>query len=495
MKKIITILMIIVLLTPTTIWANPPAFSGGVNNEYQYEEIVFLTGEPIKFVGTIDKSESEKDNEKTISYKLKLTPEDKSIDAKLDRKITLVTEYTKRDDKGQTVGQTTIDKYSETLKLGKDKYELEDYQLSKSEIIDNRPASDFYSGNLKGRKYYQINKDEGELIIEISGSDVGYKNFWGTTDTQILQYDIVSKKQVEEDDDFEKSSWHGTVEVQTSDSQTKALRYSNNEANLSSFNGGHIRVTDSEMVSRYEYNLPYKDDDELNDRRRTRGRIELKQKMVPKLERLILPKFKDVEGHWAGNAIKKLYSLDVFDEQSQFFTPNIPITRIEFTRAVVKGCNIRTSLEVPKKRRGKKEPEEVSPFKDISAKDENYKYIKDALDKKIISGILDDVFEPEKPVTRAEAITILIRALGFESKAPTPGFYISFSDDNEIPNWARDSIYVAKEIGLIQGNTQNTVKPNKILTRAEASSMLVNFLEFLEKDLQKDYRENIINFN
>jgi len=85
--------------------------------------------------------------------------------------------------------------------------------------------------------------------------------------------------------------------------------------------------------------------------------------------------------------------------------------------------------------------------------------------------------------------------LGFESKAPTPGFYMNFSDDNEIPNWARDSIYVAKEIGLIQGNTQNTVNPNKILTRAEASSMLVNFLEFLEKDLQKDYRENIINFN
>ncbi|MBF8982498.1 S-layer homology domain-containing protein [Lutibacter sp. B2] len=486
MKKIITILMIIAMLTPTTIWATPPVFSGGVNNEYQYEEIVFLTGEPIKFVGTIDVSEKEKETEKTTSYKFKLTSEDKSLDAKLDRTITLVTEYTKRDDKGQTIGQTAIDKYKETLKIGKDKYELEDYQLSKSEITDNRPASDFYSGNLKGRKYYQVNKDEGEIIIDISGSDAGYKNFWGTTDTRTLHYDITSKK--------EKSSWHGTVEIQTSDSQTKSLRYSNNEANLSSFNGGHIRVTESGMVSRYDYNLPDKDDDELNDRKRNKGRMELKQTMVPKLERLILPKFKDVEGHWAGNAIKKLYSLDVFDEQSQFFTPNIPITRIEFTKAVIKACNIRTSLEEPKKRRGKKEPEEVSLFKDVNAKDDSYKYIKDAVNKKIISGTSDDVFEPTEPLTRAQAITILIRALGFESKAPTSGYYMNFSDDNKIPNWARDSIYVAKEIGLIQGNSQNTVNPNKILTRAEASSMLVSFLEFLEKDLQKDYRENIINF-
>jgi len=33
------------------------------------------------------------------------------------------------------------------------------------------------------------------------------------------------------------------------------------------------------------------------------------------------------------------------------------------------------------------------------------------------------------------------------------------------------------------------------MTRAESSAMLVRFLEFLEKDLQQDYRENIILYN
>ena len=36
----------------------------------------------------------------------------------------------------------------------------------------------------------------------------------------------------------------------------KTLQYSDNEANFSSFNGGHMRITNEEMVSSYEYNLP-----------------------------------------------------------------------------------------------------------------------------------------------------------------------------------------------------------------------------------------------
>ncbi|QZY55485.1 S-layer homology domain-containing protein [Crassaminicella profunda] len=500
-RLIVSVFIFILLLTPITAWATPPGFSGGVNNEYEYEEIVFITGEPIKFVGTLTVKEKEKAEEKSVSYSYKLISEDKSLKGKLDRTITLITTLDKRNDKGQTIGNTTLDKYKETIKLGKDKYELVKdggYELSKSDVIDNRPASDFYSGNLKARKYYKINKDEGEVIVDISGGNVGYKNFWGSTETEILDYTITSNRQTEEKDGkTNENSWHGTVKVQVSDSLTKTLKYSDNEATFSSFYGGHVRVTNQEMVSRYDYNLPRVDDREINDRRRERYAIELRKKMVPKVERLIIPKFKDIGGHWAEEYIKKLYSLDVFDENSVFFTPDVPFTRGEFTKGVMRVCNIRPSLEdmkKPSRRRGK-QPKEVSPFKDVPVNDPDYKYIKDAIEKKIISGVTKDLFKPDKPLTKAQAITILIKALGFESKAPTPGFYTSFTDDNKIPNWAKDSIYMAKEIGLIHGDNYNRINPNKNITRAESSEMLVRFLEFLQKDLQRDYRENIINFN
>ncbi|QEK13258.1 S-layer homology domain-containing protein [Crassaminicella thermophila] len=495
MKKfIVNLLIISLLLIPTSAWATPPGFSGGVNNEYEYEEVVFLTGEPIKFHGTMTVSEREKENEKTTSYTFKLTPEDRSIDAKLDRKITFVTTYTKRNDKGQTIGQTVIDKYRETLKIGKDKYELEDYQLSQSDLIDNRPASDFYSGNLKARKYYKINKDEGEVIVDITGGDVGYENFWGSTETLLLDYRITSS--IEKDDESSKS-WNGTVKVRVSDSKTKTLRYSDNKANFSSFYGGHVRVTNREMVTSYDYNLPKIEDNEINDRRRKIGSIQFMKQMVPKVERLIIPKFKDIGGHWAEEYIKKLYSLDVFDENSTFFSPDIPFTRVEFIKGVMKACNMRTSLEEEKKtsRRRRNKPKEVSPFKDVKVEDKNYKYIKDAIEKRIISGVSEDLFAPNKPLTKAQAVTILIKALGFDYKAPAPGFYTTFTDDREIPNWAKDSIYIAREINLIQPDDYNRINPNKLITRAEASELLVRFLEFLQKDLQRDYREDIINFN
>lgn len=500
MQRIVFVLVIIagLLINPLAASAIPPDFAGGVNDEYQYEEVVFLTGIPIKFVGTFSVSEKEKDNEKSISYKFSLRPEDKSIDGKLDRRISYQISYDRHNDKGQTVAQADVKTCRETISIGDDRYSLSDYQFSKSDIIDNRPASDFYSGTLKARKYYDINKDEGRVIVDISGGSVGYENFWGSTETLLLDYSIDVEKQIPPEEDEEAvsvNSWRGTVNTVVSDSMSKSLRYSDNEANYSSFAGGHMRICNREMYSQYEYNLPRVTDGVAKNSRRNRGQIELNRQMLPQIERLIIPKFRDIGGHWGEEDIKKLYSLDVFEGNSPFFAPDIPMTRMDFIRAVIKASDIRVFEEKTKKSRRRNVEPEISPFKDISVQDADYQYIKEALNRGIISGISNGYFKPGDNLTRAQVITILIRALGFESKAPTPGYFTSFSDDRNIPDWARDSIYVAQEIGLIQGDAANRVNPNHIMTRAEASVMLVRFLNFLERDLQQDYRENIILYN
>jgi len=495
-KTIILTLIYTLLILPTASWGTPPDFSGAIHDEYIYEEIVFITGRPIKFVGTFSISETERDGKKTVTYKLsRFTPEDRSIEASINRTIRYVTTYTKRNDKGQTTAQTTVERFSETIEIGDDEYRLVDYQFSKSDIIDNRPASDYYSGNITGRKIYAINDDEGTVTMNMSGGNVGYENFWGNTETQLIDYDITYDRAANEDEDAEAVYWQGTVNIQTSDSMTKTLRYFDNDASFTSFYGGYLRTTNREMVSKYDYNLPRFDEEGQLTNRRNRGTVQLNLKMVPRLERLIVQKFRDIQGHWAEEAIAKLYSLDIFEEESTFFLPNIPLTRIEFTKAIIKACNIRTSLEPVKPApRRRNQPPEVSPFTDLAVDHSSYAYVKDALDKRIITGVSADLFKPDDPLTRAQAISIMIRALGFESKAPNPGYYTSFADDSRIPDWAKDSIYVAQEINLIAGDDFNRVNPNQVVTRAEASSMLIRFLEFLERDLQKDYRENIINF-
>ncbi|MBO8157938.1 MAG: S-layer homology domain-containing protein [Thermosyntropha sp.] len=470
-----------------------PDITGGINNEYEYEEIVFISGEPIKFIGKFSVRTKEKDDEATVRYKLDLRPEDSSIKGKLSRQVTYEISYDRRTDKGQTIATIEVASFKESIDLGKDKYKLEDYQFSASDVIDNRPASDFYSGTITARKYYTINKDEGTVIVEINGGRVGYSNFWGSTLTQIVEQVISVNRQITtEDEETENVSWKGTVKIDISDSMRKSLKYEENKADFASFSGGHMRITNQEMYSRYEYDLPYVRDGKIDDGRRNRGEVELSKSMVPKIERLIVPKFYDTRGHWAQESIEKLYSLDVFTDDSSFFVPDAPMTRVEFARAVIKACDIRVDSEKKKRVSVRNKQPEVSLFEDMDVESDDYKYVKSAFEKGIMSGVAPDLFGPKDKLTRAQAVTILIRALGFEHKAPTPGFFTSFVDDEKIPDWAKDSVYVAREINLISGDTGGRFNPDKVMTRAEAAAMLVKFLEFMEKDLQKNYREEII---
>jgi hypothetical protein len=512
-KKILrTVLIVLVLLlVPSYVFGAPRDFLGGVYNEYEYEEYVFVTGEPIKFVGTIKVTEPDRGTRSSVvkRYNYTLEPADKTIDGRINRTFSYTTTYEDRNDKGQTLANTSISSFSETITINGDRYTLEEYIFSKSDTIDNRPASHYYIGSLTGKKVYKINNGEGRLIIELSGGNVGYENFWGKTETQIIDYELSTEREltikgeVDEDGNKEEDytvdvAWKGSYRVQASDSTSKTLIYSESQPHLISFDGSYMKKNDREMVSLYEYNLPLLRDKIPHSSRRNSGYLQLIKQMTPTTESLIVPKFRDVGGHWAEYNIRKVYSLDLFDDVDEYFLPEVPSTRLDFTKAVVKACNIEVSANIqeearPTRRTRYEEPkEDTSPFIDFSSEHEDYNYVMEAVNREIITGLEHNKFGPNNPLTRAQAVTILVRALGFENKAPTPGYRTAFNDDYQIPNWAKDSVYVAREIGLVNGDNYNNFNPNQVMTRAQAATMLVRFLEFLENDLQKDYRENII---
>ncbi|MDR1160120.1 MAG: S-layer homology domain-containing protein, partial [Syntrophomonadaceae bacterium] len=360
--------------------------------------------------------------------------------------------------------------------------------------------SDFSSGTFEGRKYYTINRNQGKLTITVSGGEVGYDNFWGNTQTQIIDYYLDSTRTIEADDEEERdweNSWQGMVRAYVSDSTAKSLRYEDNTAVYSSFAGAHMRVTNEEMTAIYEYDLPRIDTEGIpNNNRRDVYSVDLSKQMVPKIEKLLIPKFRDLGGHWAEDHISQLYSLDVFNESSAFFAPDIPMSRIDFIEAVVKACDIRPSNSQTNARSStrRREPPEVSPYYDLDAANPAYAYIKTAVEKGITSGTSSNSFSPDDNLTKAQAVTILIRALGFENIAPTPGYQTSFYDNDQIPLWGIDSVYMGQRIGLVSGDTFNRLNPNQAVTKAEAAVMLVRFLNFLHEDLQKDYRDNIVLF-
>lgn len=98
-------------------------------------------------------------------------------------------------------------------------------------------------------------------------------------------------------------------------------------------------------------------------------------------------------------------------------------------------------------------------FKDITSKHWAYNNIKLGLKYKLISGLPDNTVAPDKDVTYAEALTVLIRALGYESTLSG--------------SWPDSVINKSTEIGL---SKNILLSGNKPLTRGEVAVLVNNSL-------------------
>ena len=443
-------------------------FNGGIKNEYTYEEYVFLTGKPIKLTGTsknVTVTVKESKGKLTETYKFTLTGENGE---KLTRNFTYVSDVTNYDQIGQSTATGEVTKFTEKFVVGGVTYTLSDYQLSKSAITDKRPASDYYSGNAIARKTYTVGKAPNiqTIVVNVDSRHEGYENFWGATETQITEYEMI----------FDNGEI-GTVKNSVSTTKSRTLNYEENAASLSSFNGGYAVISSADTISEYTYQLPS-----------TNGTVGLDIEYMPRIERLIVPKFRDLSTNWAKESIEKLYSLGILDDPSNFFSPNTAMQRFDFAVAVGKAIDLRVLEEKKTKTPAK------SVFKDVKRTAKDYNYLKTAVDKGVIKGTTSTTFEPEGFLTRQQAATILVRALGLEGKAPDPGYKTNYKDDYKITDYARDSIYVVTELGLMSGS-EGKFNPKGKLTRAQASAIITRFLEYLETDLKQNYRDDILFFD
>ena len=472
-KGFVSVLMafLLILIVPKESSAEPVDFTGGIKNEYTYEEYVFITGSPIKFTASgkdIKVTVSESNGKRIESYNMKLK------EAKSGATITRNFTYTYDISDYMRIGQSTftgeVTKYSEKMTIGTTKVELVDYQFSNSAVTDNRPASDYSSGNVNIRKTYKLTNAGGttaEVNVYADGQYYGYENFWGSTKTQLMNYEYIY--------------WNGetgVVSSTVSHSKSKLLNYEPNLPSLSSFDGGYSVNSEADTISEYSYQLP----NGIN-------KVSLKADYMPRIERLIVPKFRDLSSHWAKENIEKLYSLGIFDDQSNFFSPNTPMMRYDFAVAIGKALDLRVEVLETKKN----SPVLKTIFKDVKRTTDGYEYLMTTYDKGVINGTTATTFEPRGVLTRQQAATIIVRALGLEGKAPDPGFATDFKDDNKIQNYARDSVYVANELGIMIGS-DGYFNPNRTLTRAESAAIIERFLRYLENDLKQNYRDDILFF-
>ncbi|MFC5401133.1 hemoblobin-interacting domain-containing protein [Cohnella soli] len=166
-------------------------------------------------------------------------------------------------------------------------------------------------------------------------------------------------------------------------------------------------------------------------------------------------KISDIFGHWAESDIRALVQTGAINGYpDQTFKPNNSITRAEFVSILVKALKLKASDS-------------------LSFDDTTVHWAKDSIGVAaalgLVSGFEDHTFRPNELITREQMATIAVRALGLNAS----GKSIGFADNSVISSWAIEGVAAAADNGLINGYKDGTFRAKNNTTRAEAVTVIV----------------------
>jgi len=97
----------------------------------------------------------------------------------------------------------------------------------------------------------------------------------------------------------------------------------------------------------------------------------------------------------------------------------------------------------------------------------------------LIMGMPDGTFQPNRPITRAEVVTVLTRKLADD---------IAFTGSEDLfpdiaDSWGRDAINLAGQLGWIQGDGNGRFNPNANVSRAEFVTIINRLLQRTADDI------------
>lgn len=464
------------------------AFTGyepGVTDTKEYREAVFLGGKPVVYTGTVKASSKVKKDitQTTLTYKLTGTSGET-----LTRSVKLESQLTSRDK--QDVYDTKLVGITETVQVGSTKLKLKKdggYAFSGSKVVDHRPIIDFYTENWYMKKIYEVGKGAGYLTVETIGTSEGYANAWGKGNTRTISMQIQRTGGGTDAPD-----WGGSADIVMNDNFGRTLRYIASQPKLISYSGGFVDEARTEESIKINYDLPMvASDGTIDNSDRSSNSTTWSLTSPPTERRLFIAEYKDVRNHWARKSIEAMCGLGVFDNKGSYFGPGFAARRVDLARGISVIAEL--AKEPVQKTSARKVVAEPPVFIDVPSDDKDFKYIQAVGKAGINVGENEKVFRPTAQLTRAEVAVALVSALGLHRLAPSGEYSTTFLDNNDIPLSAKDSVFIANEIGLMKGD-QGFFRPLDIMTRAELASLLDAFQVYLNKDFKQDYREHLYSF-
>ena len=172
--------------------------------------------------------------------------------------------------------------------------------------------------------------------------------------------------------------------------------------------------------------------------------------------------FNDLQGvEWAENAINTLAEAGVISKNDEMkFEPLNNVKREEFVKLIVSGFNL-------------KNPNATSDFTDVDKDSWFYPYVSSMAMLNLVKGF-NNSFGSGQDITRQDIAVLLYRVMQYVGIDATPSEPELFNDDAQISDYAKSSVYIMRQIGIIKGTPENTFEPTSFATRAEAAQMIYN---------------------
>lgn len=442
------------------------------NRNYQYKEVVFISGEPIVFEGTIQVTNNNEGIEEnasgTYTERYSIDATNLENEATLERTLQFTTSYRVIDGqfKKQIVRDSTVTNWNETIDINGVTYELnEDLSTySKSSVEDITPGVSYSSTSVSYNAEYTSSDDE-RVIINSEGSIYGYSQPWSKVETQTFNQNIIAK------------DWQMDVEIKPYLEAKKTIYYDQTEPFPISFGGTYNQRMEREAILTYNIKTHHPN---LTKEQLSNSIMITSPKAI---EKLPIPENLDfLQGHWAESDMKKLYSMEIFTDIPHSGMQYEAITRGDFVKALCLAMDIDTSEY--------ESPTVNSPkiFGDVPFDHPLYKYIMGAYDSKLVMG-KGSIFDVDKPITREEAFVIYIRVIGLERLGVTNSPKTPFNDDAKISSWAKKEIMAGYKLGIIYGDTNGNVAPQKWISKAEAAAIINRLIDYLRDDISTDYKK------
>lgn len=178
---------------------------------------------------------------------------------------------------------------------------------------------------------------------------------------------------------------------------------------------------------------------------------------------------KGMTGHWAASLVSALEAKGfVNGDELGRFDPDASLTRAQLAKLVVLGMGLDEEAQLLARY--------PSRFADVPLWHWGKGYIESLAETGVTTGYTNDLFGPNDPVTRAQLAVFLVRAAGLSDQTSDLTSSSPYTDEAEIPSWARNEVVLATQRGLITGFPDNTFRPMQTVTRAEATAVLLRLL-------------------